>query len=286
MSFPAIGTKWSISTKLPIATSEWSTIEDAVKDCISSFDKSFSRFREDSWVRNVFAKPGTHQLPQHSYELLQFYEKLYQATEGLITPLIGQAMEAAGYDAQYSLVTKELTTPADWDSVLHFDNNSLTTTQPVLLDFGAAGKGYLIDLIHDLLQKHGLRSYIIDASGDILHRDLENKPITVGLENPLDVSQVIGTIDLGNQSLCASAGSRRKWGSFHHIINPATLQSPREVLATWVTAQDTMTADGIATALFFTPARKLSRAFQFEYAILTSDMSLSHSPHLSINPNQ
>jgi thiamine biosynthesis lipoprotein len=54
------------------------------------------------------------------------------------------------------------------------------------------------------------------------------------------------------------------------------------VLATWVLANSTMMADGLATALFFTPAAKLAQQFAFEYAVLMPDMSLQHSRNFPV----
>ena len=44
----------------------------------------------------------------------------------------------------------------------------------------------------------------------------------IGLESPFALDEVIGTIDLVDDSLACSAGTRRKWGSHHHLIDPHT----------------------------------------------------------------
>lgn len=286
MSFSAIGTKWSIAVVSNEELTEWSRLESDIQKIIDDFDKSFSRFRKDSWVTNLYEHPGTYALPPHAYELLCFYEKLYRVTGGLVTPLIGQLMEDAGYDAEYSLKDSELRAPGVWDDELVFTKEQLTTTRPVLLDFGAAGKGYLVDLLGDLFARNGLRNYVINAGGDILHYDKDGPSVLVGLENPFNTTEIIGEIAIKNQSICASAGSRRKWGKYHHIINPKTLESPTKTAATWVIAADTMTADGIATALFFTPAKKLRDHFEFEYGVLASDGELAYSAGFQVKLNE
>ncbi len=186
-------------------------------------------------------------------------------------------MSDAGYDAAYSLQSKVLSTPPRWKDVLDFHGEVLTTTQPVLLDFGAAGKGYLVDLIGELLTQQGIASFCIDAGGDMLYRR-SDVTLRVGLEHPDDPSQVVGVAELHGQALCGSAGNRRAWGEYHHIIDPHTLTSPRHIKATWAVATDTMTADGLATALFFTTPQKLRKHFQFEYIIIYTDNHLEYSP--------
>ena len=121
--------------------------------------------------------------------------------------------------------------------------------------------------------------FSIDAGGDIYYHNpqQDGKALRIGLENPNDFSQVIGVVTLENGSLCGSSGSRRKWGRFHHIIDPYKMSSPTEIIATWTTATPTMLADGLATTLFFVSPEKLQSLGQFEYLILHADMSIEKS---------
>jgi thiamine biosynthesis lipoprotein len=149
--------------------------------------------------------------------------------------------------------------------------------KPALLDVGAAGKGYLIDLVTETIRKHKLDYFCVDAGGDMFYYNTGNEKLRVGLEHPDNPSQVIGVAEIYNQSICASAGNRRKWGEFHHIIDPQSLTSPRAIKATWVIADTGLLADGIATCLFFVPAKKLLNTYQFSYAIVNEDNSLEIS---------
>lgn len=276
-TFQAIGTHWHIQIDEPIPNHTWVRLQRTIHDRIDSFDKAYSRFRADSLVTRMSRQASTYDLPDDGYKLLQFYEQLYKITDGLVTPLIGQTLASAGYDAAYSFRAGELESPPRWEDMLSYDRHQITVRRPVLLDFGAAGKGYLVDLVGEIIRAAGIHSYIINAGGDILHHSASGQAVPVGLENPQDTSEALGIVNLANQSLCASAGSKRKWGRFHHIIDPTTLQSPQHILASWVVADDTMTADGLATALFFVSANKLARHFLFAHAILMPDMELHYA---------
>jgi thiamine biosynthesis lipoprotein len=282
LTFEAIGTQWNIQVHDLMADNIWRKLQAKIRHRILSFDQTYSRFRSDSLVSQMAQSAGTYELPPDGYALLHFYHDLYRITGGKITPLIGQVLSNAGYDATYSLVAKPMNPPPTWQSVLSYDEHHITLRRPALLDFGAAGKGYLVDIIGKLLDDAGLHKYVIDAGGDILQRSVDETPLEVGLENPFDTTEAIGVAHLSNYSLCASAGSKRAWGDFHHIINPLTLQSPDEVVATWVLADDTMTADGLATALFFTDARTLGEKFLFSYALLAKYGQLSCSPSFPV----
>ena len=154
----------------------------------------------------------------------------------------------------------------------------LTVREPVLLDFGAAGKGYCVDLIATLIEFRGIESFVIDAGGDVCHRSSERIPLRIGLENPLNASEVIGIATIVNQSVCGSAGNRRRWGRFHHTIDPRTLESPNELSAVWVVASSTMLADGLTTALQFALPEQLASLGAFEFAVLSTENRLHTSP--------
>lgn len=276
-AFQAIGTEWSVEALEPVTDDDWQQILQRLHARIDAFDAVYSRFRGDSLVTRMSQRAGNYELPEDGYALLQCYERLYQATHGKITPLIGQVMVDAGYDANYSLQVGTLQSPPRWEDVLSYDARSLTLRAPALLDFGAAGKGYLVDLVGELIAASGLNSYLINAGGDILHRSVEHTEVRAGLENPADATEVIGVATFANQSLCASAGTKRQWSGLHHIIDPDALHSPESITATWVLADSTMLADGLASALFFTDPEILRWRFNFSYALLDAGGGLRYS---------
>lgn len=173
---------------------------------------------------------------------------------------------------------KKLAAPPRWEDILQVKANTIQLSQPVMLDFGAAGKGYLVDIITKIIQKYDVAGFCVDAGGDMRYGATQQTPLRVGLEHPDNPTQVIGVAELHNQSLCGSAGNRRKWAQYHHIIDPHLLASPTQMKAVWVVAPTTMHADGLATALFFVPPERL-RHFAMEYVIVYADNSAQVSRH-------
>jgi thiamine biosynthesis lipoprotein len=271
--FDAIGTSWHIRTAEPLP----STTIGRLHARAEQFDTTYSRFRPDSLVSQLAERPGSYRFPADAPPLFDLYRTLYRATDGTVSPLVGRALEHLGYDADYSLRRRAgTTTVPDWDDVLHIDGALVTATQSVMLDVGAAGKGYLVDLLAEILLQQGFSSYLIDGSGDLLQWGGE--VCRVGLENPLDPTQVIGFADLENAALCASATNRRQWGpGLHHIIDPATGAPVSGVLATWVVAGSAMLADGLATSLFLSQPDVLARDFDFSYVRMFSSGAVDWS---------
>jgi FAD:protein FMN transferase len=273
LAFEAIGAPWRITTPTELAPS----IAESVRARIDEFDSVYSRFRSNSLVTRIASGPGRWIFPADAAPLFSLYRKLYRATEGAVSPLVGARLENLGYDRDYTLQPRpEAVDIPAWDDVMHWDGATLTTTAPVLVDVGAAGKGYLVDLVAAVLAENGIEDYLIDASGDLLHRGAE--PVSVGLEHPFDPSLAIGVCELSNAALCASATARRSWGDgLHHILDATTGEPTTTIAATWALAKSGLIADGLATALFFAAAPALSVDFTFEYVRMFPDSRVEYS---------
>ncbi len=279
ISFEAIGTSWTI--QLWSSQIDEKKLLQQIQYRVELFDKAYSRFRDDSLVTKISKRGGTYELPDDADKLIKLYRTMYDLTDGRVTPLIGQTLAQAGYDAEYSLRPGKITKLPTWDEAMVYksDTRELETKLPILLDFGAAGKGYLVDIITELLKEEGVSRFLVNGGGDIRYVDNKAEPIKVGLENPDNTEQVIGIVELANQSLCGSAGNRRRWANFHHVIDPHMLTSPEAIKAVWVVADKAMVADGLTTCLYFVEPEELQQQFLFEYLIITADNSIQHSQH-------
>ncbi|WP_309711159.1 FAD:protein FMN transferase [Pseudolysinimonas sp.] len=272
--FEAIGTTWRIDTQdaLPHAVAR------AVGERVERFDRDWSRFRPDSLVSQIATRAGRHVLPADAAPLLAFYRELYDATSGRLSPLVGRTLEALGYDAAYRLrAADDIPAVPPWDNAVAWDGKALETVRPVLLDVGAAGKGYLVDLVSDLLIDAGIPRHIVDASGDLRTRGV---PMWIALEHPLDARKAVGVADLTDGAFCASATNRRTWGDgLHHVLDAATGLPVAGVIATWVIAPTTLVADGIATALFLDPDPELVAREGAAFARMWNDGRVDVSDH-------
>lgn len=285
--FQAIGTSWKITGNPALTTVTSARMQRTIEE----FDSTYSRFRPDSDISRFARAAGSQQLPDNASDLLAFYRQLYEITDGQVSPLVGRALEHLGYDADYSLQrrTGQVGVPR-WDDVLAVTGSLVTASEPVLLDVGAAGKGYLVDLLAEELTESGYDDFLIDAGGDIAHFGPD--VCRVGLEHPGDTGRVIGVANLKNASLCGSAVNRRRWGAgLHHVIDPRTGEPTTDVLATWVVVNrvlpahtrtkthihHTMVADGLATALFFTEPSVLATEFDFSYVRMLATGGIDYS---------
>jgi thiamine biosynthesis lipoprotein len=274
-SFDAIGTGWEIETARPLDR----RLRERILERVALFDKTYSRFRADSLVSRLAASPagGRFEFPEDAVELFDLYDKLHTATGGAVDPLVGRDLELLGYDESYSLEpASDAVRGAHargrgaWATEVVRDGTTLITRRPVVIDVGAAGKGYLVDILAELVRDAGHMQFVIDGSGDLRHEG--GRGIEVGLEHPFDSELAIGVAEVRNRALCASAVNRRAWGNgLHHLLDARTAEPTRDVVATWVVADDAATADGLATALFFAAPDELAQVFRFSYVRMFAD---------------
>jgi len=127
---------------------------------------------------------------------------------------------------------------------IHVNANEVVLSHPdVLIDLGSIAKGYITDRLTDLLQKKGLKEFMIDARGDIC---VKGKQIHVlGVENPRKDSSIF-SIKIQNEAVATSGDYKQYVGDFEnsHIINQ------NDATSVTVVAPTLEEADVYATALF------------------------------------
>lgn len=263
-TFEAIGTVWRIDTAEPLAAS----VRDAVGERVERFDRDWSRFRADSRLAPLARGGATVRLADDAGPLLALYRDLYAATDGRVSPLVGRSLETLGYDAAYRLAPLGDPEPApSWDG--GWEGGEVSTVAPLVVDVGAAGKGYLVDLVGDVLAEHGVAEHVVDGSGDLRTRGVAMR---IALENPADPRKAVGVAELSDGALCASATTRRTWGDgLHHVLDALTGRPVDHWIATWAIAPTALVADGAATALFFEPNREFLSRQGVEFARMSRD---------------
>jgi thiamine biosynthesis lipoprotein len=269
--FEAIGTHWEIETTdaLPDGLRAEVTAE------IERFDREWSRFRTDSDVVRLGREGGIF-ASTDARAMLDAYRELSAATGGAVNPLVADSLEALGYDADYSLVAGEpVRAPEAWEQRLSWTDTEVAASAPALIDVGALGKGRLVDLVTEVLAPVP-GDLVVDAGGDIRVR---GAGVRIGLEHPYDPTKAIGVVEVRDQALCASAINRRAWGSgLHHVLDARTGLPVRTWVASWAWAPEAMTADAVATGLFFDGGSEIAATWGVEWARMSTDGRVQRSP--------
>jgi thiamine biosynthesis lipoprotein len=178
-------------------------------------DARFSRFRPSSEISRVNALPlGLTLVSGEFASMLSLSLDAARATDGLVTPSVGGAIVAAGYDRDFDRLPPDVgaVVPAavpSWHSIsLH--GGGLLRTETVQLDLNGVVKGKTVD---DALELAG--SGWVSAGGDVAAYD----PVVVGLPGG-------GTIALHGGGLATSSVAKRRWLAAgvpqNHLIDPRT----------------------------------------------------------------
>lgn len=273
-TFNATGTLWEID----YSGNKNKLLEKEIITITKNFELRYSRFLENSFINKISTKPGNYKLTKTDLIIFNTYGKLYKATKGAFSPLIGASLISAGYTPDYKLKKiKPLISIPKLSKVFKITNSHITILKPFNLDFGGVGKGLLIDKITKLLFKYKLSSFNVNGGGDMFIYNRANINTRVGLEHPYQLNKVIGHIDIVNCSICASSTNRRSWGKYSHIINAKTNKSPKKIISTWIIAKNALIADSIATCIFFSSPSSLLKHYNFEYLILYNNYRITKS---------
>lgn len=278
-NFSGLGTQWSVSV-------DSKALSDAVRGNIlafvGQFERRFSRFLETSEV-NAFrhASSGTYTISPEFVELLDRAIVLRDLTGGVYDPAVGALIEGAGYDAQYRFASEDM---SDFQ-LPHWslEGNRLTLDGPVVFDFGGIGKGYCIDRVSDILERHGYQYRIVEGGGDMVATEKKNGDgFRVALEWPGKPDTAAGIAVLKHQGLAASDSFRRRWGHWHHIIDPITKEPVSRVVGCVAVADCAWSADCMTSGLFLShPDRytALGAHFHASYLVFFEDEAV----HVSRN---
>lgn len=187
----------------------------AVAELFEARDARFSRFRAGSELNEVNARlAGPVVVSADFAAMAELALGAARATAGLVTPAVGAALLAAGYDRDSS----EL--PGDGPPIepvavpaarrLHLRGRVLVRVVPVVLDLNGVVKGATVD--HALARAGG---GWVSAGGDIA----TTVPVEVGVPGG-------GSVELREGGLATSSVARRSWRrggeTVHHLIDPRT----------------------------------------------------------------
>lgn len=124
------------------------------------------------------------------------------------------------------------------------------------IGFGAIGKGYAADKAKILLQKSGVTSGIINASGDLNAWGTQptGKEWLVAIVNPLNKEKVFSWMPVNNSAVVTS-GNYEKYVKFNnllytHIIDPRTGYPATGILSVTIFTKTAELADALATSVF------------------------------------
>lgn len=225
------------------------------------WENIFSRFRLDSELSRVNSSTGAPiQVSPEFAEVLELMLSAEQQSNGLITPVLLDALAEAGYDRSFELLAPTWGQPEsdpcqvqhglsqiEWDPT----TQTLSLPQGVHLDFGGIVKGWAAYKTVNRLKKYG--PVLMDAAGDIAisGRRSKGECWPVGVADPFHPPDNLELLKLDTCGVATSGKDRRRWQRngnwYHHIIDPRTnLPAETSVLTATVIAPTSVQAEWAA----------------------------------------
>lgn len=269
LHFRAMGCQMTalIDSEAPEAADALSQVPGWFED----WEAALSRFRSDSELMRLNALAGSPVVvSQTLWDVLHASLAAEEASAGLVTPLVLDSLEAAGYALSFEWVQQangvsvspRPTVAArpvalSLGEALHFDTDrqSVTLEPGYRLDLGGVAKGWAAEEAARRLSAFG--PALVDAGGDIAvsgpRADGSAWPIAVA--DPQMQAADLGRLALASGGVATSGRDYRRWlvdgQARHHLIDPRTGQpSTSDVLCVTVTARTLRAAEVAAKTVF------------------------------------
>lgn len=160
------------------------------------------------------------------------------------------------------------------------------------IGFGAIGKGYAADRVKTLLQREGVESAVINASGDLTAWGLrvDGTPWKVGIADPDDPARILLWLPADRVSVATSGDYEqffeRDGVRYSHNIDPKTGLPVHGVKSVTVVSASAELSDALATAVFVMGAEVglhfISQLPETHCLIIDSDNNVHISKNLKI----
>lgn len=237
--------------------------EKLSREC-KRYEQLFSAYRHDSDVGRINNACGEWvEVDEETYQLIGTSLSYCSCSRGCfditvkplvdlwdvhrgIVPTHGEVQEALQH-VGYNLVEQSL-----HDGKPHIRLRDSAAS----IDLGGIAKGYIADRLSQELSSFDATGFILSLGGNVVTRGVkgDGKAFVVGVRDPNDHEQVVGTMALVDCSAVASGVTERYFEKdgvcYSHIINPKT-GNPIEtdVKSVTVVAPRSVDAEGFSTTL-------------------------------------
>lgn len=194
-----------------------------------------------------------------------------------------------------SLIRKKLNL-VDFEKVkLENPNRIFLEDTGMAIGFGASGKGFAADEVKRLWVGRGVKSGVINASGDLVAwgTRADGSPWRVAIADPEDPTKTLYWLPVKDQAV-ATSGSYEKYFEYQgkrysHIINPLTGFPVTDKKSVTVISPSAELSDALATALFVldieTGLDMIRQLPETECLIIDSDNEVYFSNKLQLMDN-
>lgn len=236
---------------------------DAAIEEIRRIEKLLTTFSEESQTNLINQNAGIQPVKVDSevFELIERSLRISQITDGYFDISYGGIDKSFwNFDREMKqlpdpeLIKDHLKLVNYQNIILNRDNQTVFLKEKGMrIGFGGIGKGYAAEMAKRLLQKRGVASGIVNASGDLTTwgNQADGKPWTIGIADPENAKQPFSYINITDIAI-ATSGNYEKFvvingKKYSHTINPKTGMPVSGVKSVTIFCPNAEIADAMAT---------------------------------------
>lgn len=225
-------------------------------------DELMSPYKPNSEISIINNQASRHpvKISQELFNLIQRSIKISELSQGAFDITFASIGYMYDYRKKLAPSTKEISEYLKSINYKHIKLNqknlSLFFTKPgTRIDLGGIAKGYAVDNAIKILQLNGIKQAMVSAGGDTrIIGDKGGHPWLVGIRAPRKKHESAVVIPLSDTAISTSGDYERYFIKdnirHHHIINPATGDSARELRSVSIIGPDSTTTDALSTTVF------------------------------------
>lgn len=239
-------------------------LKPEIEKAFKRFDASLSMFNDTSVISRI--NQNKEVVPDTFFiNVFKRSMEISKETNGAFDITVAPLVNAWGFGFEKNKQVDSLTIDSlrkiiGYRKIALKDGKIVKQDPRMMLDCSAIAKGYASDIIAHLLEKNGVKNYMVEIGGEIVAKGHNNKKEAwrIGINKPVDDSlsqnqELQNILQLTNVGMATSGNYRNFYykdgKKYAHTIDPATgYPVQHNLLSATVVAQDCMTADALATA--------------------------------------
>ncbi len=237
-------------------------IENAIVE-ISRIEQLLTTFRPDSQTNLINENAGIKpvRVDKEVFELIQRSLKISNLTQGAFDITYGSIDKSLwNFDTKMTSLpdketAKNMVRLIDYQKVILNQNDQTVFLQEkgMRIGFGGIGKGYVAEMAKQLMIREGVKSGVVNASGDLTTwgTQPDGKQWTIGIADPNHKNKTFSSLNISNMAV-ATSGDYEKFvmiggKRYSHTINPKTGLPITGIKSVTIIAPNAELADSLAT---------------------------------------
>ncbi|MGZ3840116.1 MAG: FAD:protein FMN transferase [Flavisolibacter sp.] len=240
--------------------------KEVIDQALEKIDSEMSLYRPESQISRFNQSDAGLTIDSAFRVVIRKSLEVYRESKGIFDITVEPLVKAWGFgngkvDRLPDSATIRQLLGCVGSNMIRLEGERLRKDQACLhIDLNGIAQGYSVDVLAGLLEKKGIRRYLVELGGEIRVRGPrpDGQGITVGIESPsgnaFDPASVRRVLEVNHGALTTSGNYRKYYQQGNrkvsHLINPKTGYSfDNELISVTVWAPDALTADGYDNVL-------------------------------------